>query len=341
MPFLSSPSCHFYKPAIPSTSWRTPAGLMLRFILSLPLLLAGLDTKTFAESTPAESSVAPGGGSVVDQDNVDLENKAKHHEWTLEGPIGPTPERRNDKFPLSDPGNKHQWSRWEELSDEFNSSKLDASKWTPRHRTWRGRKPAPFMPSNVAIKDGLLGLTMRKEAPPQRLKNHGFHTYTSAAVQSLTLAHFGYYEVRAKPMDSAGSSSFWFADSDNGWRTEIDVFELGGKGSGHEYHYNMNLHVFETPESKRHWNRGNKWVSPTRLADKFHVYGLDWSEKEIVYYFDGVPVRRVENTHWSQPLYMIFDTETMPEWFGLPDDNDLPSTYEIDYVRTWRRGSHE
>ena len=32
-----------------------------------------------------------------------------------------------------------------------------------------------------------------------------------------------------------------------------------------------------------------------------------------------------------------FDSETMPEWFGMPNDNDLPSTYSIEYIRAWTR----
>jgi hypothetical protein len=51
---------------------------------------------------------------------------------------------------------------------------------------------------------------------------------------------------------------------------------------------------------------------------------------------DGVLVRSVENTHWHQPLFLIFDSETMPEWFGMPDDKDLPSTFSIEYVRAWK-----
>ena len=47
-------------------------------------------------------------------------------------------------------------------------------------------------------------------------------------------------------------------------------------------------------------------------------------------------MRRVENTHWHQPLYLIFDGETMPDWFGMPDDTDLPSTFSIEYVRAWK-----
>jgi hypothetical protein len=51
---------------------------------------------------------------------------------------------------------------------------------------------------------------------------------------------------------------------------------------------------------------------------------------------DGDSVRTAENTHWHQPLTMNFDSETYPDWFGLPDENDLPSTYSIEYVRSWK-----
>ena len=36
-------------------------------------------------------------------------------------------------------------------------------------------------------------------------------------------------------------------------------------------------------------------------------------------------------------LYLTFDSETMPEWFGMPKDEDLPSTFSIEYVRAWKR----
>ena len=139
-------------------------------------------------------------------------------------------------------------------------------------------------------------------------------------------------------MNSGGSSSFWFQqDETPGWQTEIDVFEIGGKAKGFEKKYNMTVHVFRTPTEKKHWQEGGVWVAPWRLADDYHVYGLDWSKEEITYYVDGVPVRRVENTHWHQPLYLIFDSETMPKWFGMPDDADLPSTFSVEYVRAWKK----
>ena len=76
---------------------------------------------------------------------------------------------------------------------------------------------------------------------------------------------------------------------------------------------------------------------PLRLADDYHVYGLEWDKDEIKFFVDGVVVRSVENTHWHQPLFLTFDSETMPDWFGMPDDEDLPSTFSIEYVRAWKR----
>ena len=33
---------------------------------------------------------------------------------------------------------------------------------------------------------------------------------------------------------------------------------------------------------------------------------------------------------------MLFDTETMPSWMGMPNNEDLPSTFSVEYVRAWK-----
>ena len=258
--------------------------------------------------------------------------------WNRTGPLGETPKHVTDAYPLSDQENKGGWGKVEALSDEFDGEDLDLKKWTRGLGWWKGRQPALFSDKNVTVSDGKLHLTMRKEKVPEEFEKLGYKDYTSACLYSKVRAHYGYYEVKAKPMNSGGSSSFWFQVEDvPGWRTEIDVFEIGGKAEGFEYKYNMNVHVFRTPTKKEHWSVGGVWVAPWRLADDYHVYGLEWTPEEIRYYVDGVIVRTVENTHWHQPLFMIFDSETMPKWFGMPDDDDLPSTYSIEYVRAWKR----
>lgn len=256
--------------------------------------------------------------------------------WIRVGDLGPKPKHVTQAFPLSDQSNEGNWKKYELLSDEFEGTDLDPNKWWPKNPGWLGRQPAYFYPGNVSLSDGKLHLTMKKEEVAEMPKDKGYHTYTSAAVQSKTRVKYGYFEVKCKPMKSHGSSSFWFYDSTKELWTEIDVFEIGGGAPGFERKYNMNVHVFRTPEEKKHWSMHAEWIAPADLADDYHVYGLEWDQEKIRWYFDGVPVRWVENTHWHQPLTLNFDSETMPNWFGLPRDSDLPSTYSIEYVRAWK-----
>jgi hypothetical protein len=51
---------------------------------------------------------------------------------------------------------------------------------------------------------------MRKEKLPPEAEKQGYKDYTSAALHTKARTAYGYFEVKAKPMNSAGSSSFWF-----------------------------------------------------------------------------------------------------------------------------------
>lgn len=254
--------------------------------------------------------------------------------WVRTGDLGTVPDRTTDAFPLSDQTNAGHWIKYEPMSDEFETSRLDPNKWYP---DWLGRQPAYFYPGNVIVSNGKLHLTMKKQEVPEMPKDKGYHTYTSAAVKSKTTVKYGYFEVKCKPMKSAGSSSFWFYNSTPEMWTEIDVFEIGGGAAGFEKKYNMNVHVLRTPTVKKHLSMGDVWIAPKDLADDYHTYGLEWDKDKIKWYFDGVLVRWVENTYWHQPLTLNFDSETMPNWFSLPKDSDLPSTYSIEYVRAWKK----
>jgi beta-glucanase (GH16 family) len=260
----------------------------------------------------------------------------KPQNWVATGDLGVRPTRVTETLPLSDQANEGHWQRYEPMTDEFSGPALDPNKWWPQNPGWLGRQPALFYPGNVQVSDGKLHLTMRKEEAPEMPKDKGYHTYTSAAVQSKTRVCYGYFEIRARAMKSAGSSSFWFYDSTPTLWTEIDVFEIGGAAPGFERKYNMTLHVMKTPEDPNHWSVGTAWLAPFDLAADYHVYGLQWDKNRLNWYVDGVLVRWVQNTHWHQPLTLNFDSETMPEWFGLPRDSDLPSTYSIEYVRAWK-----
>ncbi len=225
------------------------------------------------------------------------------------------------------------WKFDPKFSDEFNGT-FDESKWYPNNPTWLGRQPGFFDPENVSVENGFLQLTARNESKGDPEK--GYKDFTTAAVKSKERVLYGYFEVRSKPMNSKASSSFWFYADDPDLWTEIDVFEMSGAHPDHDDVYHMTLHVMKSPEvEKTPYSSGTNWKAPFRFVDGFHRYGLLWTPEKLCWYVDDELVRETENKYWKQPLNVNFDSETMPEWFGLPDPKELPATFQIDYIRHW------
>jgi len=227
------------------------------------------------------------------------------------------------------------WKPIPELTDEFETKILDSKKWHDHDPGWKGRQPGYFSPNNVSVSNGMLHLTARLEDLPNLPP--GYHTFTTAAVKSKALVKYGYFEIKCRPMKAKASSAFWFYASNKEEHTEIDVFEICGVGDKWKNVYHMNAHVFHTPTEKEHFDKAGKWKAPFNFVDDYHVYALEWNKEVIKWWVDGKVVRELKNTHWHQPLYMDFDSETFPDWFGLPEKANLPSTFSIQYVRSWRR----
>ncbi len=51
-------------------------------------------------------------------------------------------------------------TKFEPLSDEFNSAKLDEAKWWNHNPQWYGRAPSRYLAQNVTQQNGNMGLTM-------------------------------------------------------------------------------------------------------------------------------------------------------------------------------------
>jgi beta-glucanase (GH16 family) len=236
---------------------------------------------------------------------------------------------------MADPptGSGDGWQVIPELTDEFEGRDLDSKKWHDHNPGWAGREPGFFSKKNVSVSDGKLHLTSRVKTLPDLPK--GYHTFTTAAVKSRALVKYGYFEMKCRPMKSQATSAFWFYQSTPGEWTEIDVFEICGAGGKWNNSYNMTVHVFHSPTEKKHWQKGKRWDPPFVMADDYHVYALEWNKDVIKWRVDGAVVHEMKNTNWHQSLHMNFDSETMPDWFGLPDPASLPATFSIEYIRSW------
>ena len=211
------------------------------------------------------------------------------------------------------------WVLDKSFSDEFNKSNLDEAMWWDFNPAWHGRKPSHF-----------------------------------AIIKSKKKSYYGYYEARAKSMKAAVCNAFWLYDPlvesvkyrEGEYSEEIDIFEVFGKANKKENKraYYAAVHRYQTPYveslvNKKKYKLENRFTRlevPFDFYEDFHIYGLLWMPDELVWYLDGKEVFRRKNDFFKRPLHMIFDAEIMEKWDGLPDREDLPSTFEVDYVRVWR-----
>ncbi len=246
------------------------------------------------------------------------------------------------------------WTLVADFSDEFDGDTLDAEKWWDFNpTTFIGRKPGLFSRDNVAVKDGLLQLTASRMPPSMETVENvarGYHSFATAIVKSRKRIRYGYFEVRCKAMTSAATSAFWFYDpldadkkyKPGSYTEEIDVFEIFGKHPKLANTLFMTVHRQETPyvETLVRINlksTGSQWVAPHNFTDEYHVFALLWTPEQITWYVDGVERWSIRNEFHKNPLHMMFDSEIMEAWGGLPDPHDLPSRFLVDYVRTWQR----
>ncbi len=103
--------------------------------------------------------------------------------------------------PASDPDNSGGWVLNEELSDEFEGTKLDPTKWFIEgqggdYYIWKGRPPSQFVPHNVILEDGKLKLRTQWEPDYDFAKeNYADGKHNDA---------YGSFEGKPLPITTAG-----------------------------------------------------------------------------------------------------------------------------------------
>ena len=93
------------------------------------------------------------------------------------------------------------------------------------------------------------------------------------------------------------------------------------------------------------YHDGQKWVSMAafdikegayNFARDFHIYGLDWTPEELVFYFNGREIRRAKNefAHSPSPVWLSL---AIIRWAGNITDAIDGTQMEVDYVRVYKR----
>lgn len=93
------------------------------------------------------------------------------------------------------------------------------------------------------------------------------------------------------------------------------------------------------------YHDGQKWIEMAafdikdgayNFARDFHVYGLDWTPEELVFYFNGREIRREKNEFAHSPAPVWLSLAIIP-WAGRVSDAIDGTFMEVDYVRVYQK----
>jgi beta-glucanase (GH16 family) len=244
--------------------------------------------------------------------------------------------------------------------DNFSGNELDRSKWRtdayyggryhPGNIINKLQSPLIYMADDAAIvNNDTLKLENRKEITQIEYidystgKNWGEWDipYVSGQIDSSISFEqkYGYFEIRSKMPNSTGTwPAFWLC-SKYAWPPEIDIYEVyTGKKNGMKS-FESNVHWGLNNDSHKSKCARHKIMN---LTDDFHVYGCEWTEKHIKFYFDGVLVRifndiNVLNTWFKYPMHIIINNGICDYKGHYLDKATFPNYHEVDYVKAFSR----
>lgn len=242
------------------------------------------------------------------------------------------------------------------FSEEFNGDGLDRSKWKTA-LPWGpndiingerqyfvnifGANPPPVDP--FVMTGSTLQIT-GTVTPPELLDQANQQPFMSGVITTSDYFKmtYGYIEMSAKVTGGEGflSTFYMFNQDYEKNKPEIDIIEFIGSRPDKAY---QTYHYFDSNRAR--WSSGERHSSPTMetvtttdLTAGFHNYSVLWEPGLVVWYIDGVEVRRLTGIRVSdEPMNIIAQLVVGSEWIGEPDAASLPKTFEIDYIRAWQK----
>ncbi len=142
---------------------------------------------------------------------------------------------------------------------------------------------------------------------------------------------YGYFEARLWPPAGTGFWPFWWLRAvDNQWPPSIEPFNM----SIDQPHYTAQFYTV----AGDHYGAG---IDAEALTDGYHTLGVEWTESELTFYFDGVQGGQLSTgvANLTEPLYPILNLSINTGEYGPVPDDTTPSSAElrIDWLRVWRR----
>ena len=186
------------------------------------------------------------------------------------------------------------------------------------------------------MRDGVLHQITRRERPPR-----GGKDWSSAHIMTRTFRQaYGYFEARIR-YGRYLNNAFWLWRP--GGRNPKPHFEIDINEGHTPREVAMTLHLYAYYEGDATGDlcsTSRRWEAPVDLDRDFHVYGLEWDKSEVVWHFDGQPVRRLKNPVCHAPVDIRLSTVVMTralERDGVALDAMEDVSMAIDWVRAYRK----
>ncbi len=231
-------------------------------------------------------------------------------------------------------------------SDEFDGTSVDAGNWTFETGAsgWGNNELQNYTDGeNASVSGGELTITAKKVDDLVQVGS-----YTSARLSSRSKQEFKYgrMEINAKLPSGVGIwPAIWMLGSNFtsvGWPAcgEMDIMEYVG------FDPNRIYSTVHTSAGYGSGGTGSSMEVPT-CEEEFHIYGLLWTENELVFYVDSPgnvvytysPASKTpENWPFNQAAFFILNVAVGGNWGGAQgiDNSIFPQSMYIDYVRVYQ-----
>lgn len=223
------------------------------------------------------------------------------------------------------------------FEDNFTNNTIDETKWSPivfqglvsinDNYVTEGEKQIFTKGKNLNITNTALNIETRKENIKGKCwtVKHGFtekdFEYSSGTLNTAQAFRLNKGRIEAKLSVEQGAKIIHGLSLKCEKTTpHIDLFKTG-KGNGFEFRF--------IPKEGISAIKGDK-VTGINVNDKFYIYGLEWSEKELVWTFNGLEVGRVSHNLNGEQLYINLASivENRLE--------QVPANFKIDWIRVFQ-----
>ncbi|MDX8337563.1 family 16 glycosylhydrolase [Draconibacterium sp. IB214405] len=230
--------------------------------------------------------------------------------------------------------------------DNFDGNEVNTDNWSFETGSggWGNNELQNYTNgSNASVQDGILTITAKKLNDDTVA---GSYTSTRIITSGKKEFTYGRMEIRAKLPSGRGIwPAIWMLGADIGsvgWPAcgEIDIMEYVG------YEPNTIHATVHTSAGYGGNGSGNNKTLET-AEEEFHVYGLFWTEKELVFYTDSpenvthryAPANKTnDNWPFNKPQFFILNVAVGGNWGGAQgiDNAIFPQSMEVDYVRVYQ-----